>query len=311
MVADPLEWRRDLARKSLGAETCRVSSEILQWQPDALLVASPPSTHLEIWNHAARHRLPVFMEKPFVLNGELSRADSSPGARRLLMMDFSRRFWPVYAELREMIRRGAVGAVEFAGFTLHIDLRTWCAVTAHRLWPQEGGALYDLGSQALDLASYLFDADPSSIEAETSSHRWDADQVRLHLGFPGGLRVCCDLAYGDRTCERTTIQGRDGRLHLNDPNMTIHVERGRSRTPAPIARGRDWLVFAYRGVWRARSMARYSIGAALSVFLRGVSRGEPFSPGFDDAVKNATWLEVALRNVTRRSARGDVPGIAL
>lgn len=49
--------------------------------------------------------------------------------------------------------------------------------------------LYDLGSQTLNLVSRIFDADPSSIDAETSSRRWDSDHVRLQLGFPGGLRV--------------------------------------------------------------------------------------------------------------------------
>jgi predicted dehydrogenase len=295
LVADPLESRRDLARKNLRAKTYRSPQELLTQRPDALLVASPPSTHLEIWNDACRAGVPVFMEKPFVLNGELARAESSPDARRLLMMDFSRRFWPVYEQLRELVRSGAIGVPESAEFTLNVDLMTWCAVTSHRLSPREGGVLYDLGSQTLDLVSYVFDADPCSVETETSSRNWEADHVRLSLGFPEGLRVCCDLAYGDRTCERVMIWGREGRLRLDDPNMTIHRERGNSRTPWPIARGKDLLVFGYRGVKRASSMARYSIRAAITAFLGAVRRGEVFSPGFDDAVKNAMWLEVASR----------------
>ncbi len=293
LVADPLESRRALARKSLRAETYRVPQELLAQRPDALLVAAPPSTHLQIWNAACRAAVPVFMEKPFVLNGELARADSSPDARRLLMMDFSRRFWPVYGRLRELIRSGAIGAPESAEFTLHVDLMTWCTVTSHRLSPREGGVLYDLGSQTLDLVSYVFDADPCGVAAETSSRRWEADHVRLYVGFPGGLRVCCDLAYGDRTHERVMFWGREGRLRLDDPNMTIHLERGRSRTPWPIARGKDLLMIGYRGVKRASSMSRYSIRAALTAFLRAVRRGEAFSPGFADAAKNATWLEAA------------------
>jgi len=175
-------------------------------------------------------------------------------------------------------------------------------VTSHRLSPREGGVLYDLGSQALDLVSYVFDADPSSIEAETSSRKWEADHVRLHLGLPGGLDVCCDLAYGDRTCERVKIRGREGQLRLDDPNMTVHLQRGSSRPPWPIDRGKDLLVLGYRGIRRASSMARYSIRAAINVFLGAVRRGEVFSPGFDDAVKNSTWLEAASRSMTRRSA---------
>ena len=104
LVADPLDARRALARKRLRAGTYGAPRDLLAQEPDALLVASPPSTHLEIWNDACRAGVPVFMEKPFVLSGEIARAESSPDARRLLMIDFGRRFWPVYAQLREMVQ---------------------------------------------------------------------------------------------------------------------------------------------------------------------------------------------------------------
>ena len=307
LVADPLESRRALARESLRAETYGVPGDLLARKPDALLVATPPTTHLEIWNAACQAGVPVFMEKPFVLSGELARANSSPDARRLLMMDFSRRFWPVYGRLRDLIHCGAIGAPDSAEFRLHVDLMTWCTVTSHRLSPREGGVLYDLGSQTLDLASYVFDADPCSVEAEMSSHRWEADHVRLHVGFPGGLRVCCDLAYDNRTCERVTVSGPQGRLHLDDPNMAIHLDRGRSRTPWPVARGKDLLLLGYRAVRRSRSMARYSIRAALAAFLRAVRRGEEFSPGFEEAAKNTIWLETASHAAGRLRVAGPAP----
>ncbi len=299
LVADPVDARRALARESLRAGTYGDPRDLLAQKPDALLVASPPSTHLEIWNDACRAAVPVFMEKPFVLDGELARAESSPGARRLLMIDFGRRFWPVYAQLREMVRHGVIGAPQFAEFTLHVDLVTWCSVTSHRLSPREGGALYDLGSQTLDLVSYVFDADPCDIEVEISSRRWDADSVWLLLSFPNGLRVRCDLAYGDRTRERLVIRGQRGCLRLNDPNMTIHVGHRFSRALSPLARGKDLALLAYRGVRRSHSMARYSIRAALAAFVRAVRLGEEFSPGFEDAVKNTRWLEAASRAAAR------------
>lgn len=302
LVADPSAARRALARKSLRAETCDSPDDLLPHKPDAILVASPPSTHLQIWNAASRAAVPVFMEKPFVLNGELARAESSPNARRLMMIDFDRRFWPVYVRLRELVRGGAIGAPQCAQFWLHIDLRAWCTVTSHRLSPREGGALYDLGSQILDLVSYVFDADPRSIEAETSSRRWDADHVRLDLGFSSGLRVRCDLAYSDRNREGVAIWGHRGRVRLNDPNMAVHLDRGISPAPAPLARGKDLLLLAYRAIRRNQSMGRYSVRAALAAFLRAVRLGDEFSPGFEDAAKNTMWLEAASRALRRRAA---------
>lgn len=66
-------------------------------------------------------------------------------------------------------------------------------------------------------------------------------------------------------------------------------------------------MLAYRGVRRGRSMARYSLQAALAAFLRAVRRGDEFSPGFEDAAKNTKWLEAAscaARACARHAAAG-------
>jgi len=49
------------------------------------------------------------MEKPFVLEGELPAVEQTAAAAALLMVDFNRRFWPLYRKMGEMLRAGAVG----------------------------------------------------------------------------------------------------------------------------------------------------------------------------------------------------------
>jgi predicted dehydrogenase len=84
---------------------------------DAVLVASPPSTHLHVWNEAARRRVPAFVEKPFVLPGELEHVESSQEVRQLLMPNYNRRFWPAYRELRDLCQSSRLGIVQRADFS--------------------------------------------------------------------------------------------------------------------------------------------------------------------------------------------------
>ena len=100
-VADPFEVRRSAAAAVYPmAKTYADYRELLARENvDGILVASPPTTHLSIWNDASKHGAPVFMEKPFLLGDELSRAESSQRARRLLMVNFNRRFWPEYRRM--------------------------------------------------------------------------------------------------------------------------------------------------------------------------------------------------------------------
>jgi hypothetical protein len=44
-------------------------------------------------------------------------------------------------------------------------------------------------------------------------------------------------------------------------------------------------------------MTRYTIHAALESFVRSLRTGAPFSPGFDEAVRNVRWLEAAERSL--------------
>jgi predicted dehydrogenase len=211
------------------------------------------------------------------------------------MLDLNRRFWPPYRRIRESVRAGLVGDLEFVEIRLHVDIRPWCSVTSHRIESGEGGVLYDLGSQAVDLARWIIGRDPREVSASSESRRWENDRVLLELQFEGGLRAHCDLAYTERAVERVVVKGRHGEIRLFDPNMAIHLGRCGTTGRSAMGWARDLAVLCYRGLRRSRSMMRYSVAAALAAFTESIARGLPFSPGFEDAAANAIWLDAAAR----------------
>src|SRR5260370_11367502 len=66
-VADPLAASRAAAATSFPhAHTYADYHDLFEREHiDALLVASSPSTHLALWNEAARSQVPAFIEEPF------------------------------------------------------------------------------------------------------------------------------------------------------------------------------------------------------------------------------------------------------
>lgn len=264
---------------------------------DAVLVASPPSTHLAVWNEAARRQVPAFVEKPFVLVGELEQIESSPEARRLLMPNFNRRFWPAYRSLRDICQSSRIGNVEHAEFTLRANIRPWNSVTQHRLSPDEGGALYDLASSELDLIEYIFGEKIVGLRAQTETIVWPDDHVRLDVQLERGLRVSCEVGYSTRNCERIAIAGANASARIENPNAVVHVD-SRSGRKFPLA---DWMTdtiaFGLKALRPERTMLRYTIAASLAAFFEALSMRRPFSPNFDDAVWNASCLEAAIRSI--------------
>lgn len=296
LVTDPLEASREAARRALpGARVFADPGELLARGPRALIVASPPSTHLALWRAAARLGIPVLVEKPFVLTGELAEATGATEERNLLMIDFNRRFWDPYRQAAALVRSGAIGEIVEAELTLRVDVRPWCAVTAHRLDPAEGGALFDLGSQVLDLATWLIGLEPCGLRATGRGPGRPADDLQIDLFFPGGAIAKCSIGYGGRTGERLTIEGRLGRVRMADPNMGLHLERAGAAARRPMLS--DLAILGWRGVLRSRSMSRRSIALAIDAFVDGVRRSVPFFPGFAEAARNTRLLEAAARSL--------------
>ena len=300
-IADPLEASRAAAAASFPhARICADYHDLFDREHvDAILVASSPSTHLAIWNEAARHRVPAFVEKPFVLVGELEHVDSSPEVRRLLMPNFNRRFWPSYRSLRDLCRSPRIGAIENADFTLLANIRPWNSVTKHRLSPAEGGALYDLASSQLDLIEFVFGEKIVSLRAQTETIEWPDDHVRLSVQLERGLRVSCEIGYETRNCEKVAIYGAKACARIENPNAIVHVDdRAHRKQKFPLA---DWmsdtLAFGLKALRPERTMLRYTIAASLAAFFEALSMRQPFSPNFDDAVWNARCLEAAVRSI--------------
>jgi len=303
-VADPFEVRRSAAAAVYPmAKTYADYRELLARENvDGILVASPPTTHLSIWNDASKHGAPVFMEKPFLLGDELSRAESSQRARRLLMVNFNRRFWPEYRRMGELARGGVIGELRSAEMIFHLDALKWRAATPFRFLANEGGVLYDLGSHAIDLVPHLLGEEPVSVLAKTSSQRWESDHVELRMEFSRGFTFQCSLAYQSRGQERLVIRGRKGVLRMDNPNMTVHTLSDDQAPLSPAGRCRDIAAIGYRAFRRDRSMLRYSVHAALAAFIDSLRSGGDFSPNFTAAANNAMWLEAVARSAASGKA---------
>jgi predicted dehydrogenase len=298
-VADPLPSRREKAKAGIPVVRTYASHDelLLHESLDGILVASPPSTHLQIWNHLRGQGIPIFIEKPFVLPGQLRQVMATVQASSRLIVNFNRRLWPLYRRLAELVRSGWIGDIENAEFTLLVNVRPWISVTEHRLLPSEGGPLYDLGSQVLDLIYFVLGREPVSIRVEGTSNRSEANLVNLTVELTNGLTVLAHVGYDRNNKESISLRGNKGRLQIHNPNMTIHTVTKDQLNIGVSERMMDWLIFGYRAFRRERSMLRYTVHASLKLFVDAVRGHHAFLPGLEDAIRNALWLEAAHQSL--------------
>jgi predicted dehydrogenase len=292
-VADPLEQSRLAAsRWRPPARVYENHLQMLQQEKlDAVLIASPPSSHLSVWLATRKYGLPAFVEKPFALISQMEELPHLSDAEAALMVNFNRRFWLPYRRVIEAARNGTIGNLRHIKFIFQTDVERWSTVTNHRLAQAEGGVLHDLGSQAVDLVCQIANCDPSRISASVSSRRWEADCVRLEMEFPGGISACCDLAYGAPNRESLTVNGSTASILLREPNMAPHTTKRNQWSLATRIEDYAWL--GYRALFPGHRMLRSTIAEALGVFAETIRTGDQFRPGYSDACTNIRLLALA------------------
>lgn len=298
-VADPNDACRAAARTLLpGTDVFDAPAGVYDHASiDAVLVASPPAAHLAALRElATRPRLRVFMEKPMLSPGE-STDLVPPHVRPRVMVNFNRRFWPKYQAIARAAQDGRLGALRSVDVGLQVNVSKWLAVTQHRVEAGHGGALYDLGSQMIDLAGVIVGKPPSTVRAVGTTKVYENDHVVLTLGFAGtDATATCHLAYDDSTWERASATGDMTRAFVDDPNRAVHFGAA-----SPFTKLADLFTFAGHVARRHTSMSRLTIELALRSFVDRVRDGQPFSSGFDDGAFNAAALRAATRALTSGS----------
>ena len=136
-----------------GAEATTL--ETLLANVDAIVLATPPSTHAQILEEIIAPGRTILCEKPFTT----SRADAArlvSGARAVdgrLYVGHFRRLFPHLELARELVGLGAIGDVEEISAS-EGGRFTWNAVSAYTTRDVSGGVLWDTGSHTLDMALF-------------------------------------------------------------------------------------------------------------------------------------------------------------
>lgn len=123
---------------------------------DAVVIASPPSTHADLATQALACGAHVFCEKPLAtstVDAERMFA-ASAAAGRHIMMATKFRFVDDVAAARRLIADGAIGTPTFYSnvFCAHVDMAgRWNTDPAR----SGGGVLIDNGTHSIDLARFL------------------------------------------------------------------------------------------------------------------------------------------------------------
>ncbi len=193
---------------------------------DAVVIATPASTHFELAQRALETNKHVLVEKPMATS--ISEAETlvelARQSQRTLMVDHTFVYTGAVRKMRQLIQQGRVG-----------DLVFYDSVRAGPGPSQaDVNVLWDLGPHEFSIVDYLFSQPPAFVSAVESSRDPSGleDAADIHLFFPDESMVHCHLSWlSDRKVRQTFLRGARGTLFYDglDPGrgMWIYADADR------------------------------------------------------------------------------------
>jgi len=298
-VADPVQERCEAVARSLGARAITDPGIAIEDPAiDAVVIASPTRSHVDLIVAAARSGKAVLCEKPIDLDMQrVERCERElKGCSTAIMIGFHRRFDATHMALKQAVKDGEVGAIE----RISITSRDPQPPPANYL-AESGGQFHDQMIHDFDMALWLAEAEGSVdvyamggnlIEPYIKEHG-DTDTACVLMQFASGALCQIDCS---RRCvygydQRVEVFGSEGMVQSANVTQTA-VERFTHRA----AMARDPL--------KQNFLQRYEASYALELdaFIGAVSNKQYPDPGFQSG-KRALMLADAARASLRSGSR--------
>lgn len=283
-VADTVRERRELISSRVPGCAAFSSAEALlrEARIEAVIIATPPSTHIALTTQAVQAGIPVLVEKPLAptMEGTAALERLVASSRGLVMVGFNRRFWEPACRLRQMMININDSDRVSASLVLITNLKSWSSISG----PSD--AVDDLGSHQLDLLRYVLDREILAV----SAHWTGKDAIRMRVRLSGGGTADCLAAHSDTFQESMTVELVSGQYQIRTSSDRVQPASGRARS----------FLDSLDGIRRRLFMKRLSFDDSyrreLARFFDCVRSGTTPQPNVQDGIAAIRSAEAARRS---------------
>ena len=224
--------------------------ELLELDPDLVIVSTPVDLHEEMVAAALETRAAILCEKPFTLDAEAAARLRDAARGRLCAIDHQLRWSPVRRRMRELARQGYVGEVWNIRSVLVTNMPAYLRRPFCWWFERErgGGALGALASHLVDSILWMF-GPARSVRARLSTwrrtrpdeegveHEVTADEraslwLRLESGAEVEIEACVATPGADRWV--LEVSGSEGVLRTEDEITLLGAKHGDELEALPL-----------------------------------------------------------------------------
>jgi len=249
-ICDATGYVLDVLNKYTGVRTYKDFDAMLREVPlDAVIVATPSSTHADMVLKALEKGLHVFCEKPFCLTSRDGAALADLAREKALVnqVGYHNRFVGAFQEVKRLLDSRAIGTVThvlaeaYGPVVLKPKGSTWRTQSS-----EGGGCLYDYAAHPINLVNWYFGA-PVGVGGAVLNRvfsRDTDDEVFATLYYDSGRSAQLSVNWSDESYRKMTtkitIWGSEGRIFADRQECQTYL-----RDTAPVPAG-------YKAGWNVR-----------------------------------------------------------
>jgi predicted dehydrogenase len=212
---------------------------------DAVVIATPSSSHAKMVRAALERDLHVFCEKPFTLNPQDAEELAALSDERNLVtqVGYHNRFIGAFKEVKRLLDAEAIGEVThvlgeaYGPVVLKPKGGTWRSQRT-----EGGGCLYDYAAHVLDLVNWYV-GEPVGVGGTAMNSVFSReidDEVFSTLYYPHGTTAQISVNWSDESYRkmttRITVWGTKGRIFVDRQECQVYI-RDTATPPAGYEHG--------------------------------------------------------------------------
>jgi myo-inositol 2-dehydrogenase/D-chiro-inositol 1-dehydrogenase len=276
-VADVfLEGAEKTAAQYGGKATEDPANVFASGEVDAVVIASPTATHVDLIDAAIDAGVHVLCEKPIDL--DINRVDAlrakANSAKTQIALGFNRRFDPQFAEINQRVAAGDIGALE----QLTIISRD-PAPAPQAYIAVSGGIFRDMTIHDFDMARFFV---PEITQVFATGSNLFSDYIKAENDYDSAIVVLTG-SKGEQiviTNSRHASYGYDQRLEAFGSLGTLYAN---NVAPTTVIHQTEHFVESrrpYQNFFLERYAQAYR--AELAAFIQGIHEGKVMNPTFED-----------------------------
>ncbi len=255
---------------------------------DAVIIAAPTSLHHQIAIQTLSKGKHTLVEKPIASTEQEAReiVTCAQQHQSTLMIGHIERFNTAVIELKQRLLRGDLGEI------YHIDVQRIGPFPARI---SDVGVITDLSVHDLDIISYLLNADPTRVYAETHQklHPSCEDSVTALVRYANGVLAVLNVNYLSPTkIRQLQVFGKKGMFKVNYLDQELYFYENRSFAST------DWESVSEGDMKKIIVPKREPLQVELEAFLECLMENRPSPVSGEEGLK-----VLSIANQLRRSAQ--------